>query len=149
MDYQGKAFTVDGAPSLFDFQSFIENFDKALVQTQASAAPGADGKRWDRFARQVLGAQNDTPANRALLLTALGKLIDWEAQTEALNHTDLRYGAMAGSTPSAISLTAFCCSAAQPSRRPTRRMRLSATRTFGTSPRKPRCNGTASPRTPS
>ena len=92
MSYQGQTYTVDGAPSLFDFQSFIENLDQALTQTRDSAAPGADGKRWDRFAHAVLGAANDNPDNRALLLTALGKLIDWEAQTEALNHTDLRYG---------------------------------------------------------
>ncbi|HWA61115.1 MAG TPA: di-heme-cytochrome C peroxidase [Caulobacteraceae bacterium] len=92
MDYNGQAVRVDGGPSLFDFQSFIENLDKALAQTRDAAAAGAAGARWDRFARAVLGAQNDNPANRALLLAALNKLIDWEAKTEALNHTDQRYG---------------------------------------------------------
>ncbi len=92
MSYAGQTYTVDGAPSLFDFQGFVESADKALMQTRDSAGPGADGRRWDRFAKAVLGSQNDNAANRALLLAALGKLIDWETQTEALNHADLRYG---------------------------------------------------------
>ena len=91
MTYNGQTVVVQGAPSLFDFQSFIEAVDQALVQTRDSAAPGADSQRWNRFAGKVLGV-NDIPANRALLLAALNKLIAWESQTEALNHTDLRYG---------------------------------------------------------
>jgi hypothetical protein len=91
LDYQGKSVRVDGAPSLFDFQSFIEQLDDALVQTRDSAAPGADGARWDRFAKRALGAK-DSPASRALLLQALNQLIDWEQQTATLNQTDLRYG---------------------------------------------------------
>ena len=92
MTYNGQAYTVDGGPSLFDFQSFVDNLDKALAQTRDSAAPGAAGTRWDRFAHSVLGASKDNAVNRALLLAALNKLIDWETQTEALNHTDLHYG---------------------------------------------------------
>ncbi len=89
MTYQGRTLRIDGAPSLFDFQSFVEALDQALVQTRDSAAGG--GERWNRFAEKVLRS-DDTPANRALLLASLNRLIDWEAQTEALNHTDLRYG---------------------------------------------------------
>jgi mono/diheme cytochrome c family protein len=92
MTYGQNTFTVDGAPSLFDFQSFVEALDQALVQTRDSAAATADGKRWDRFAHAVLGQGDDTAANRTLLLAQLNSLIDWETQTEALNHTDLRYG---------------------------------------------------------
>jgi mono/diheme cytochrome c family protein len=92
MTYGGQDLTVDGAPSLFDYQSFIEAVDKSLVETRESGEPGGDGRRWDRFARSVLGAGDDNPANRARLLIALGSLNDWEARTEALNHTDLRYG---------------------------------------------------------
>ena len=90
--YNGKPITIDGGPSLFDFQSFVEAVDKALTQTRASANPGADDKRWNRFASSVLGPTDDNPANRAALLAALDKLITWEAQTAALNRTDLRYG---------------------------------------------------------
>jgi len=92
VSFAGKPITVDGAPGLFDFQSFVEGLDKALIETQASAASGADGQRWNRFAAAVLGPKDDTPENRKLLLAALGKLVDWEGQAEALNHTDLRYG---------------------------------------------------------
>jgi hypothetical protein len=92
LTYGGHTLVVQGAPSLFDFQSFIEAVDLALTQTRDSSGPGADGGRWNRFAGKVLGQGDDTPANRALLLAALNKLIAWETQTEALNHTDLRYG---------------------------------------------------------
>lgn len=89
--YNGTNLRIDGGPSLFQYQEFIEAFNKALEETKASAQPGADGARWDRFAKKVLG-KDDTAANRALLLDAFGKLLDWETQTAALNHTDLRYG---------------------------------------------------------
>ena len=92
MTYSGQTVTVDGAPSQFDFQSFVEALDKALVETRDSAAPGADGARWNRFATAVLGKTDDTAENRKLLLAALTKLVAWEAKSEELNHTDLRYG---------------------------------------------------------
>jgi hypothetical protein len=92
MTYGAKTLTVDGAPSLFDFQSFVEAVDLALIQTRAAANGGGLGGRWNRFASQVLGKADDNPANRAELLAALNKLVDWETQTETLNHTDLRYG---------------------------------------------------------
>ena len=90
--YKGQTFDVQGAPSLFDFQSFIVAVDQALGQTRDSAKPGGDAGRWDRFASKVLGKADDTPANRALLLASLDKLIAWEAQTETLNQTSLKYG---------------------------------------------------------
>ncbi|HET6969865.1 MAG TPA: di-heme-cytochrome C peroxidase, partial [Phenylobacterium sp.] len=96
MSYGGKAITVDGAPSLFDFQSFIEAVDAALTQTRDAAQPGAaDAGRWDRFASAVLaapGGGGDTPDNRKRLLGELEKLIAWETATEALNKTSSRYG---------------------------------------------------------
>jgi len=91
MDYQGHTIRVDGGPSLFDFQGFIEKLDSALMQTRDSAAAGANPGRWNRFVAGVLG-HSDTPQNRAMLLSALNQLIAWEQQTEALNKTDLRYG---------------------------------------------------------
>ena len=98
LTYQGKPLTVDGAPSLFDFQSFIEALDAALVQTRAAAGPGADAGRWDRFAKAVLGAA-DTPETRIRLRGELDKLIAWEAAAHRLNgpdpadpRTNSRYG---------------------------------------------------------
>lgn len=91
MAYKDQTIMVDGGPSLFDFQSFIEALDQSLTQTRASANPGGDPGRWDRFAKAVLGT-SDTPDNRQRLLAAVDKLIAWEAQAEKLNHTDLRYG---------------------------------------------------------
>jgi mono/diheme cytochrome c family protein len=91
LSYQGQSVVVDGAPSLFDFQSFNEALDQALIQTASSAQPAADSGRWTRFAQHVL-AGKDSPANRALLLQALNQLIGWEQQTATLNATDLRYG---------------------------------------------------------
>ena len=91
MSYQGHAIRVDGAPSLFDFQSFVDALDQALAQTRDSAAPRADSARWDRFAKKILGT-NDNPDNRTRLLASLNRLLDWETRTAALNKTDLRYG---------------------------------------------------------
>lgn len=83
--YDGVATTVDGAGNLLDFQSFIEDLDRALVATRQ------DPSKFDRFAGRVL-AERDTPANRAALTKALDRLIAWQGQTEAMNATDLRYG---------------------------------------------------------
>ena len=92
ISYGGQDMTIDGAPSLFDYQSFVEAVDKlALTETRDSAGHGADTGRWNRFASSVLGTGDDA-AGRARLLSALNSLIDWEAKTEALNKTDLRYG---------------------------------------------------------
>jgi len=92
LEYQGQSMRVFGAPSLFDYQGFMEAFDAALIQTRDSAAPGAVGARWSRFAAAVLKGPGDTPANRGKLLDALNQLITWEQQTASLNDTPLRYG---------------------------------------------------------
>src|SRR5436190_9659445 len=81
----GPPMTIQGAPSLFHFQSFIKAVDSALVQTRDDPA------RWDRFAKAVLAA-NDTPDNRKQLLAALNKLIAWEAAAEKLNEPGFDYG---------------------------------------------------------
>ena len=80
-----ETVTVDGAPSLVDFQSFIEAVDAALTATRDDPA------KWDRFAAKVLAGKDD-PANRDMLKTALGSLIAWEKENERLNATPLRYG---------------------------------------------------------
>ncbi|HEV2748561.1 MAG TPA: di-heme-cytochrome C peroxidase [Allosphingosinicella sp.] len=85
ISYQGKAERIDGGPSLVDFQSFIEAVDAALAATRDDPA------KWERFAAKVL-AGKDTPANRDLLKTELGKLIAWEKENARLNETPMRYG---------------------------------------------------------
>jgi len=83
--HDGKPLTVDGAPSLVDFQLFIEAVDDALNATRDDPA------KWGRFAAKVLEGK-DTPANRDMLKAALGKLIDWEKENARLNRTTMRYG---------------------------------------------------------
>lgn len=85
VSYGGKSQRIDGGPSLFDYQQFVEDLDAALVATRDDAA------KFDRFAKAAL-AGRDTPKNRDLLRTALGQMIAWEARVEALNATPLRYG---------------------------------------------------------
>jgi hypothetical protein len=83
--YQNEPLTVDGAPSLVDFQSFIEAVDAALNATRDDPA------KFDRFAAKVL-AGHDSAANRDMLKTALGSLIAWEKDNARLNDTSIRYG---------------------------------------------------------
>ena len=99
LEYGGQPHRIDGGPSLFDYQAFVEALDKALHQTLASAAAGATAgqARFDAFARKVLaatptGSAADTAANRAALRDALGKLVAWEDRVEAMNTTVSRYG---------------------------------------------------------
>lgn len=79
--HDGQALTVDGAPAMFDFQSFIEALDTSLAETRDD--PG----RWDRFAKAVLAAA-DGPEARTRLRGELDKLIAWEAAAAALNGPD-------------------------------------------------------------
>ncbi len=93
LEYDGKAHRVDGGPSLFDYQIFVEALDKALHQTldSAKAADASGQARFDTFAKKVL-ASNDTPASRTLLRDALAKLVAWEDRVEQMNTTSVRYG---------------------------------------------------------
>jgi hypothetical protein len=83
--FQGKSMIVEGGSTNADFQKFIEDFNLALTETKSDAA------KFDRFAKGVLKA-NDTPANRALLATALDKLLAYQLKIAMLNKTGLRYG---------------------------------------------------------
>lgn len=76
---------VDGAPSMFDYQSFVEGMDSALFGTLEDEA------RWSRFADSVLGPRN-TSENEDMLAVSVKSLLDWQLKTEAMNETDLRYG---------------------------------------------------------
>lgn len=85
VSYAGKPIRIDGGPSLFDYQSFIEALDKAMVATRDDPA------KWGRFAKAVLG-QRDTPRNRTQLLGAVNRWLEWEERVEKMNDTPLRYG---------------------------------------------------------
>lgn len=103
-----RTLRIDGGPSLFDYQSFVEAVDAALKATLASAsASSPDGQaKWNRFASAVFacaradpgcsqrqgGWSRDNAANRDLLKGVLAKLIAWEDKVEHLNSTPLRYG---------------------------------------------------------
>jgi hypothetical protein len=85
--YRGKRMRIEGAPTLADFQGFMETLNKALVETRN------DADKRQRFAANVLkGANDNTPANRARLDEALSKLIKWQQDVEKANETKLRYG---------------------------------------------------------
>lgn len=85
ISYDGKPLRIDGGPGLGDFQTFVETLDKALIETRNDPA------KFDRFAKKVL-AGKDNAANRAQLTAALDALNAWQAKTETLNATPLRYG---------------------------------------------------------
>jgi cytochrome c peroxidase len=87
MSHANQTVTIDGAPSLVDFQSFIEAVDAALIETRTDKA------KWDRFAARVLPKGADAAQdgrNRVLLETAVDKLIAWEKENARLNREDPR-----------------------------------------------------------
>jgi mono/diheme cytochrome c family protein len=86
LSYRGKKIRVEGGPALGDFQSFVEEFNKALKETASDAA------KWDRFAERVLRGNQNNPGNRALLKSALQQLVQWQEREENMNKTDLRSG---------------------------------------------------------
>ena len=83
--HRGQRLRVDGAPTMADFQRFVEAVDQALLATRD------DGAKWDRFARAVLAA-NDTPSNRLLLRGAFEQLLAGEQQIARMNGNPIRYG---------------------------------------------------------
>lgn len=85
ISYKGKTIVVDGAPSLVDFQSFVEGLDASLKATRAQS------DKWDRFNDKILNGK-DTPANREKLTAAFDKLLAWQDKTDQMNETEMRYG---------------------------------------------------------
>ncbi len=81
--YNGKRMRVEGAPTLGDFQSFREALNEALAQTRV------DDEKFARFAKQVLGDDNQDSDK---LRGELAKLVDVEAKLALANATPLRYG---------------------------------------------------------
>ncbi|SEN24949.1 di-heme-cytochrome C peroxidase [Bradyrhizobium sp. OK095] len=85
LSYKGRKIRVDGGPALADFQSFIEQLNKALKQTVS------DSDKWDRFAQRVLQDKNKSDS-RKNLKSALQQLAEWQEREENMNKTELRYG---------------------------------------------------------
>ena len=83
--HQAQEVTVDGGPSLVDFQGFVEGVDAALAATRSDPA------KWERFAARVLTGR-DTPANREMLERAFSRLLAFQQDSARLNATPMRYG---------------------------------------------------------
>ena len=96
--YGGAHLTVQGGPTMADFQGFISALDAAMTSTWT------DDAKFDRFADAVLlgkldsaqlAAGRSTPdylTNRVLLKAALKTRIDWADRVANLVKTDMAYG---------------------------------------------------------
>ncbi len=58
--YEGKTIRIDGAPTMADFTAFVDGLNAALDSTLENK------KRFDRFARAVLGKKGDSTERAAL-----------------------------------------------------------------------------------
>jgi hypothetical protein len=85
LTFNGNRIRVEGAPTLADFQGFMETLNRSLMQTQS------EGAKFARFATRVLGPA-DTDLNRQSLKAALSQLVAWQLKLERMNATELRYG---------------------------------------------------------
>ena len=85
LSYEGVTSVIDGGPSLLDFQSFIEAMDSSLEATRS------DEDKWERFNVAVL-AEHDSPQARTMLQGAFDQFLGWQALTDAMNETPVRYG---------------------------------------------------------
>ncbi len=85
MTYKGKRIPIEGAPTLGDFQSFLNALDAALVRTRD------DDEKFARFAARVLRG-GDVEADKDMLRSALNQLVGWQQTAAAANYTPLRYG---------------------------------------------------------
>lgn len=83
--YRGKTVRVDGAPSLADFQTFLDDMLGALKQTDNDPA------KFARFSAAVLPA-GASAADKSNLHAALHAITDWERRLGDKNATPLRHG---------------------------------------------------------
>jgi hypothetical protein len=86
IQFGGKAFRVEGAATLADFQSLEEELLKSLQATVE------DQQRFDRFAKAVLGADADKQEARESLAKQLHEQIAWQQKLEDQNRSKVRYG---------------------------------------------------------
>jgi len=85
VQYKDLSLTIDGAPGLIDFQSFVEQFDEALKKTSE------DQDKFNRFAKKVLG-HTPTQKEASKIKDALEHLVKWQETTARLDYTHNRYG---------------------------------------------------------
>jgi hypothetical protein len=83
--YKGKRMRIEGGATLADAQRFIDELNRALVETRDNPDKQA------RFAKAVLGSA-DTAENRAMLKRELERYVTWQQKLEKANATPLRYG---------------------------------------------------------
>ena len=77
--YQGRSYGIDGAPSLADFQGFMENLNLAYAQTLNDAA------KWRRFGDAVLGRDADQ-ASRDRLRGVFARNAEWQVLQLRVNN---------------------------------------------------------------
>lgn len=81
-----RTVIIDGAPTLADFQGFMEALQNALKATTT------DSDKFARFAKAVLGS-SPSPGDTDRLKTAMASLIAWNDNLARLNDPSvLRYG---------------------------------------------------------
>ena len=76
---------IEGAPTLADFQGFMESLLESLVATRA------DTHKLDRFVKAVLGA-GASAEGRTALLADLDRQIAWFTRLAKKNDAPIRYG---------------------------------------------------------
>jgi len=81
ISHRGRTLTVEGAPTLADYQGFVGALNAALADT------ARDANKFDRFAARVL-KERDAPANRKLLRDALERLIAYQTLVAVQNGQD-------------------------------------------------------------
>lgn len=85
MVFSGQRIRIEGAPTLADFQAFLEDLLAALQATHDDSA------KFDRFARAVLGTDLSVET-RIALRRQLAEQIDWRRMLIERNQPGMRYG---------------------------------------------------------
>lgn len=84
INYNGMGMLIDGGPTLADMDALIVAIKNAVVATTS-------GKKFDRFAKRVLGDE-DSEAKRALLKNELLRTAADQSNYVAMNQTAVPYG---------------------------------------------------------
>ncbi len=84
MTYKGKRLRIDGAPTLADFETFIEEFGAALKATIEN------DDKFNRFAAVVLGSRTQQGKNQ--LRADLQKQVGWYTALLDKNRSSVKYG---------------------------------------------------------
>lgn len=83
--FEGKTVRVDGAPTLADFQTMLEDLYAALLTTSV------DERKLERFATRVLGTDHTGQARKALQ-AQIAELAAYRGRLLGMNRSDVRYG---------------------------------------------------------